>query len=440
MLKYIVVALIFWFNPLVSSIDILPDIFGYLLIIKAFSKASYSYSCASDLCTCAKKMCIITGVKFFSIFMVSSFDVTMSLLLSFSFGLVELIFGIPFIINLFDTVAYLAPLENTFAHGKACKMKRFTVTVFVTRLVLAVLPDLTALSLNDALTVDTDVTYIRFRPLFILFSVFISTIICTVWLVRAIKYFKRSVDASVNDRCMQDFTRKTSEHTSLLFAKRNLRALSVIIFASVFVFDFTWGYTSVDILQDFMLPLLTIGILCYLLVLRAYKIDKMFFVLLGAFALQLAADIFEMAANITYYEEYNIQAVLKVSHAEDLYFNVSLSAVFASVALVVSCVLVLIAIRRSARESILAHKGLFSELDISYYLKEFDRKTRKSIIISTAIVTLCAFMYALSVIVKPYAEGLVLLNTVFELLTVISIISFVLYIHDEVYKRILTFA
>ena len=101
MLKYIILASVFWFNPLISNVDILPDIVGYLFILKAFSKVSYVYSVADELCTCAKKMCIISGVKLFSIFMISSLDPTMFLLTSFSFGLIEAIFGIPFFIKLF---------------------------------------------------------------------------------------------------------------------------------------------------------------------------------------------------------------------------------------------------------------------------------------------------------------------------------------------------
>ena len=44
--KYLVIAAVFWFNPLVSNVDILPDILGYLLVLKAFSRASYLYSYA----------------------------------------------------------------------------------------------------------------------------------------------------------------------------------------------------------------------------------------------------------------------------------------------------------------------------------------------------------------------------------------------------------
>ena len=55
MLKYLVIAAIFWFNPLISNVDILPDLIGYILIIRAFSKASYLYDYADDVCKVRRK-------------------------------------------------------------------------------------------------------------------------------------------------------------------------------------------------------------------------------------------------------------------------------------------------------------------------------------------------------------------------------------------------
>ena len=74
MLKCLIIASVFWFNPIISNVDILPDLVGYLLVLKAFAKPSLIYDYASELCTSAKKMCIITGVKLFTILMISSLD------------------------------------------------------------------------------------------------------------------------------------------------------------------------------------------------------------------------------------------------------------------------------------------------------------------------------------------------------------------------------
>ena len=83
---------------------------------------------------------------------------------------------------------------------------------------------------------------------------------------------------------------------------------------------------------------------------------------------------------------------------------------------------------------------MFSEIDIEYYVKEFDKRTKKHILVVLTISLAYALVYILSVILKPYAEWMTLLNLVFEIVYIISFIASSLYIHDEVYKRIVTFA
>ena len=420
--------------------DILPDLVGYLLVLKAFSKASYVYDYASDLCIAAKKMCIISGVKLFTIVMISSFDVTMSLLLSFCFAITEIVFGIPFFIKLFTTITYLAPIENKEAHDREGRAKRSAIIALVVRLVLAMLPDLTALSLDNAFTYDTDFTYLRFRPLFILFSVFISIIVNTIWLVKIIRYFKKAVTSVVVEKCNVDFLNRTRSNTSLLSSKNSLRAIMLTIVGSLFIFDFTWEYTSVDIFEDFMFPLLaTLGLL-FLAIKGIYKLDKMFLMLCGCLALHVGANIFEMSVNIEYFEKFNVESVLSASKAEMLYVSVSWSALLSSIMLIASTFVILLILKRNARQSIVEHAPLFSEIDIDYYLKEFDKRTKKNIITAVAVSSGYAFLKTLSVVIAPYTQWMTVLNIALEVIYIVVFISAALYIHDEVYKRIMTFS
>ncbi len=440
MLRYLIVASVFWFNPLVSNIDILPDIVGYLLVIKAFSKSSYVYDYALDLCSSAKKMCIISGVKIFTITMISSLDITMSLLFTFTFGVIEAIFGIPFFIKLFEALMYIVPVENGLAHERESRIRRFTIIAFVSRLALAILPDLTALSLDGAFTLDAEISYIRFRPLFIVFSVVISLVIGVVWLVKIIKFFNLSVTKEVIEKCSADFANRTGDNRALLSAKNSIRAVILTAVGSLFIFDFTWGYTSVDILQDFVFTFIAIAALAFLTIKKAYRLDKYFIGLMCAFVLHIGADVFEMVANIQYYEKYNLQSMNSISKAEQLYTLVSWSSILSVIMLSVSTLLVLIIMKRSAKEKIIENSKLFSEIDIDYYLKEYDRRTFKNFKIVLVISVLYSVAYVLSVALKPYAEWMTLLNIVFEIAYIISFIAASLYVYDEVYKRIATFA
>ena len=60
---HFIVAAIFLFNPIFSTLDILPDFVGYLLLLKAFSKMSYIDDKAEDVCRSMKIMSLITVFK-----------------------------------------------------------------------------------------------------------------------------------------------------------------------------------------------------------------------------------------------------------------------------------------------------------------------------------------------------------------------------------------
>ena len=214
----------------------------------------------------------------------------------------------------------------------------------------------------------------------------------------------------------------------------------MIAIASIFIFDFSWGYTYFDFLQDFALPLIALASFIYLLIKGYFKVNYLFFALVISFGVQFILDFMEIKANVSYFEKYNLDSILKVSEAESMYFNVCLFAIFTSLALIVSSTLVLLLMRKNARDNILKFSALFSESDIDYYLNEFDKRTRKHILMNVSFSAISSTVYVLTVILKPYAEWMVLLCTVAELLFVISFIICCLYLHDEVYKRILIFS
>lgn len=440
MLIYLIIAAIFWFNPLISNVDILPDVIGYILVIKAFSKASYVYDYAEDVCTSAKKMCIVTGVKVFTIFFVSSLDPSMSLLMSFSFGVIELIFGIPFFSNLFYAFSKMVSDEDGGVYNSSLgSVKYFTVASFIARLVLAFLPDLSALSLDYSMG-NTDYSYMRFKPLFIVFSVFISLIVCIVWLVVYLRYLKRVIKKEAVLKINADFDSQLNNKKAIFVAKDSIKATIVIAVASLFIFDIKFGYTNVDYFQDFVFTAVAALAFLYLFIKGVYKLDKMSIALVGALLIHIGADAFEIYANKAYFEKYNYASMLKISKAEDMYLTVCISGICSAVALVLATTVILLIMRVNARKNISNNAHLFSQSDIDYFLSEFDRRTKKNIAIAITVAVLSGVVYSLLVIFRPFAEWMILVDVIFELIYIISFISSTLYIHDEVYKRILTYA
>ena len=142
-----------------------------------------------------------------------------------------------------------------------------------------------------------------------------------------------------------------------------------------------------------------------------------------------------MVCNIKYFEKYNLSSMLKVPEAEDLYLQVCISAVLSSLALIAVTVVIILTMRHNAKESIVRNGELFSHTDIEYYLKEFDKRTNKNLCISVCLAVLSGIVTALMVIFRPFAEWLILVDMVAQIVLIISFISLSLYIHDEAYKR-----
>lgn len=104
---YLIAGCVFLLNPTVNLIDVLPDVVGYLLILKGIDKLSdldgKLYSAKKKL----KAAAWIAAVKFLVMFLTPVMDSTWYLLFAFCFGILEMIYGIPAFVELFGGISYL---------------------------------------------------------------------------------------------------------------------------------------------------------------------------------------------------------------------------------------------------------------------------------------------------------------------------------------------
>ena len=202
--KYFVLAALFLFNPIVSIFDILPDFIGYYFLLKAFTPVSYIFDNASDLHSSLKRMMIIGVAKFFSVILLFLTDATMALVLSFTFAILEIIYGFAMTIKLFDVTSYIRMrYDDTVSTRQAEKLKSFSLFFLVAKLALASLPDVTALSMgNSSLKVDLS----QFRPVLFIISAFIAFIIGIVWFVRFTGFFKKRLRMRLTKEWIENIT------------------------------------------------------------------------------------------------------------------------------------------------------------------------------------------------------------------------------------------
>lgn len=229
-LGYIIAASFFLFNPDIVIIDLIPDFFGYLLLILGISELSELNDKIKDAKACFIKATICNLIKFGLIFVLFGFvtpqerPVSM-LLFVFVMNIFDLIYLVPGYINLFGGLVYLgerldgdfvlkrkeylprkmpeglsAKKQRAFQRkeflrkwrcekslSKTEKIRKATLIFVFFKAAAPVLPEFTSL-LNHEYS-DSLVNYYNFIGLYRVFSFMIMLIVGTVWLVRFIRYF-----------------------------------------------------------------------------------------------------------------------------------------------------------------------------------------------------------------------------------------------------------
>ncbi|MBQ0125582.1 MAG: hypothetical protein KBS59_04570 [Clostridiales bacterium] len=110
-LWFVFAGCLFIFSPAVSLVDILPDFFGILLIMRGINKLS---DINGRVLTSYKKFGYAAWVALFELACMicgDVFDAPMKVTLSFVFGVLECIFLIPAITELFEGLSYLSLKE-----------------------------------------------------------------------------------------------------------------------------------------------------------------------------------------------------------------------------------------------------------------------------------------------------------------------------------------
>lgn len=438
-LIYFVIASIFLFNPLISNIDILPDFIAYLLIMKALWKDTYTNANAEDAFVAARNMLIVSVAKTLSIVLVSAQDISMSLLLSFSFLVVELIFGIPFVLKLFK---FLSDLATNAGNGKVADktvaMRLFTIVIVVVRLVLAVLPDLTALTLSNGIDTDAPTDLTPFRPMLILVTFTISFIACLVWLVIILVHFKKLLNREVvaySQSCYQD---KVSNNKTLIEGRNSAIIFTMLAVFGVLAFDLRYGPYTVT--PDFLLTLGIIGGFVYLFIKGYYK-PKLPFILLSISAVgQIAIYVLEALKISAFYSRFKLIDVSKSVEASRIYSEIVPFSIIGSIFFVCSIACALLLIYNCGKEALERNKNLFSGCDFSYQMKEYDKKMLVYSIITLSLSVACAVVYSLMIAFLPEFDGFVLINYIVEIGFIFAFLKVIMYVNDEVYKRIYSYS
>ena len=433
--RYFIVAAIFLFNPVISIIDILPDAIGYLLIFKALSEASYVYDNAYEAQMAFKRMSFVSIAKLLCLFILSSTDATMALVLSFTFSILEVIYGINAFLRLFEFLSHIALRCSEPSHSeKSDELKRFTIVFFMIRIVCSTLPDFFALFLTN----PAKAWMYRFRTLmFFIFTVF-ALVVGIVWLVKAIKFFKGMLTASLSEKIKEDFKEQMKNRQSVFFSKDFIFSIGLISLSMIFSIDFY--VDKIEILSDIILaPVIAIALI--FLIKKGHvafgKAERLIFSVLGT---HFVASILNTVFYTRYNGEYLIESVIKNEKAQAMYLPVIIFTIIENIALIASVSLIFIFMKKQAIVKINENTKFFSEYSVEGYTKDFSAKINKKMIVSVVFLCIACVSSVVYVFVCPYNDSYVAVNTVLAVISLFPYVGTFSYINEEIYKKILKYS
>ncbi|MBQ4511260.1 MAG: hypothetical protein II984_11095 [Clostridia bacterium] len=438
---YLILAVIFLFNPIISVIDVLPDFIGYLLLLKFFHKMSYTNDNVNDLCRSIKILSLITGLKIISLLLMPTLavlDQAMYLVFSFAFAILECVFGIPLINKLFDTFSDISLYENNIECANNTIVKNLTIGAFVTRLVLASLPDFTFLSISNGVDTQTGINLLQFRSLLFTLSVFISLIVGIVWIIFILRYINRLFTKNAIRLLKEDYSQRAIGRGLLFLSRDSMFYLTVLCLASALVVDF--NLNLVNILLDSIFSVIITVVLVLMSVKDYYK-EKLMLVIIGILSVfHLAVDITLSVKAIKFFEKYNLDSILRVSKAEDMYFSMCTYATISAVLFVVIVFLSTYSLYRSAEDTLLSNSGLFVDASREALREEFKKDTKRNITHLIIFSVISGIVYCCYIFFRHLLPVTTLFNSIAEIAFIFAFVKAMLYLYDNVYKRINTHA
>ncbi|MCQ2431502.1 MAG: hypothetical protein MJ175_02735 [Clostridia bacterium] len=199
---WIAAGLVFLANPLVNVIDILPDAIGWLFMVIGLTRFSYM---REDMAAVRHKALILTAVSVLKLLPMAwslggasryplAAEPTMVLTYTFVFSVLELIYGIPVMTELFRILASAGPLDDTRrAVKKSGALPGRAVRFLILRAVCSILPELVYLRSTEYLG---DVIYgvvidIRdYRKYLVVFFAVIAGVAGFVFLIRCLSFLR----------------------------------------------------------------------------------------------------------------------------------------------------------------------------------------------------------------------------------------------------------
>ena len=389
---WLIFALVMLFNPNVQLIDLLPDFIGFFLLAKFFDKAADCAPYFEEARSAFMKLGFISLAKipaFFIIIAVRSgnvLDNDIIALMALVFAVLELIYLIPAIKNIFDALTYLGERSDAKAlisNGTLVStdtLRSFTFAFAIMKCLLYTLPEF--LKLTRSVDIGSSVSMLtgsRYYPWAVMASIILGFVFGGVGLARSIKYVKMIKSEGKFFSALAQIATASSyeEYEKKVDFRRRNRVFLGFVFASVLSIDLTFSnLDDINLLPSFVFGIVfTVSLLNISKMLKkktaVYKLSLLFGILFNIVA------IIKTVFDIKFLSEFGYSELLSTKNtgAHSLYDKIKVLASVETVFYICLMALFLFVMVQYTREN-LGHFNTESNQKIkASYFADIDRRT-----------------------------------------------------------------
>jgi len=435
-LKLLIIGLLFLFNPNINIVDIFPDFIGCIIICAALEKSADVVARLDDARKSFWKLSLVGVTKCACILFLPYTRDEFSLVLTFSFAVIELMYLIPAITALYDGFVYAGGrLDGTAVFKNADSNKYLFVMFAILKAVCSVLPEFTSLSIFDALgNVNTASVDIRhYKPTFIVLCFSVTLIFGIVWFVKTAKYVKGILkDENFISNLTEKYNTEILPQTNMFLCRDMKMVATLIILGAIGTMDFY--IDGINIFPNIIGA--TFLILLFAKLIKYTKKSMLGLILSGLLA---ASSLAGFLMQIKFSEEYDLTALKWVPEAEKLYNTVTAitilqELIFASIfILLISVYTKLIS---DHLKLLSPSHGIEQKESINLQLK---KELKVKINIWLAAVILTAVISALYHVIAPIFGQIWLVHSATIALFIIATVWVASEANENVYNKYLTY-
>ena len=250
-------APVFLFFPYYASIDVLPDFIGWIIVLLALRRMRDVNVTLGDAALKFRTLLISSFCRFLSVLLLFGFiptddRPTAMLIFAFTFGLVDILFGIPAWNSLFGGLTLLEGADggHVMTESKFVeRTRKFTLFFLVARNVLAVVPEMAVLSSHTY--DDTAFAWYKYLELFRGSGMFLSLVFGLIWAVSAVICFvKIGRDDELFEGAKKKYTQYIVEKPGVGIMRRTGLILITGVAAAFLAADL--HIENVNIIPDFL--------------------------------------------------------------------------------------------------------------------------------------------------------------------------------------------